>query len=159
MSELPDPFLYRIPKDILRCTKKNLALAWKSDCPGIILQVPLEAGTDSFGEAQAQFHDGLLNVHLVHEPSGCILVTFMDYGTARKAAKTLAGLPINFSVPTAQGVYLEVSKLTLPQSDLFYKTLGLSAPPAKVRKQKAEEYAKNYETTRQKWVSEKRPRL
>jgi hypothetical protein len=145
---MSEPFLYKVPSDVLRNTKRLRAIAWKSACPGIIVQVPVDSDVTISELPEAGLDD--LQVHLVHEGSGCVLGSFFEYQQARKIAGVLAGLPLNCATKTAQEFYLEVGKLDNASAKLFFTSLGLAIP--KNFSSVAADYAANHEKRRTEWV-------
>ena len=136
----PEKFVYSVPKEVLRNRRKRRADAWKTICPGVIVQRSLD-------------FEELFN--LVHEPSGNIFCSSHDIENLQEAAGDLSRLPCDFTVETAQGVYRNLSKLSHFNAERFWQAIRKTGPP-KHWKAYLIRAAKNYEKCRKEFVSGKK---
>jgi len=143
------PFVYQVSDKMSRGLYSRNVLAWKSRCPGLILQSPMEtelslSGVDDFlSDVESRF------VHIVHKNSSCILLTFVDFYDARLICGALSGLPIDWECKTAQEVYLQVAKVDTTARKLLAAICSFDEK--RLDPERSAEMARNHEKRMEEW--------
>ena len=143
------PFVYEIRSDALRGNVENQVFAWKSSAPGLILQVPPDSAIRKISDLRSLLQSEDLTVHITHQASSCILLTFVPYSTARWVCGALSGLPIKWNCKTAEEIYLQISKFDGTAQQLFFAVTGFMRRTS--LREDAIEMARNHKKRTAEW--------